>query len=192
MNSTNDVRTRILDAAERCFYGRGITATGVDTLADEAGVSKRTLYNHFVSKEGVVTAYLQRREDRWRKRLADRLASAGTPTDRLTSFIQAYCESPRPDGYRGCPMINAAAELDDAHPAMEVIRDSLANVEERLTEILTEVGVDDAAARAAQALVVLEGAMSVSGIRRTASAADTAEGLVMALVDHRFSESALT
>ena len=51
---TRNVREEILDAAERCFYGDGITATGVDALADHAGVSKRTLYNHFPTKQDIL------------------------------------------------------------------------------------------------------------------------------------------
>src|ERR1700710_2254090 len=48
----SDMPSRILDAAARCFYRDGIWATGVDALAAEAGVSKRTLYNHFGGKTG--------------------------------------------------------------------------------------------------------------------------------------------
>ena len=55
--STSD---RILETADRLFYGQG-TAVGVDTLAAEAGVSKRTLYNHYPSKDALIEAYLTRR-----------------------------------------------------------------------------------------------------------------------------------
>ena len=86
-----DVRTEILEAAERCFYNHGITATGVDTLAEEANVSKRTLYNHFGSKDGVIAAYMQRRVDRWKQRLANRLEGVEDPLERLFFCVDEYC-----------------------------------------------------------------------------------------------------
>src|SRR5262245_22041723 len=54
------MKERILDTAERLFYGAGIRATGVDTIAAEVGISKRTLYNHFPSKDALIAAYLKR------------------------------------------------------------------------------------------------------------------------------------
>lgn len=177
------MRDRILDAAERCFYDKGITATGVDRLAEEAGVSKRTLYNHFLSKDDVVAAYLQRREDRWRQRLADALEGLESPAERIVAYVRAYCEHDELGGYRGCPFINASAELaDESHPGVAVIRGSVANVESGVAEILADAGVDDPRALAAQILLVLEGAMSVSGIRRSGDAYDTAEATIRSLV----------
>ncbi len=54
------MKERILDTAERLFYRHGIRATGVDTIAAEVGISKRTLYNHFPSKDALIAAYLKR------------------------------------------------------------------------------------------------------------------------------------
>ena len=82
--------------------------------------------------------------------------------------------------------MNAAADLDDDHPAMSVIRDSLAEIETGLAAILEDVGVRDPDGLAAQLLVVLEGALSVAGMRRSGGAWDTARQLVTALVEaHR-------
>ena len=65
---------RVLDAASELFYERGIHAVGVDTIAEAAGVTKKTLYDRFGSKEALVVAYLQHRDARWREHLADHLA----------------------------------------------------------------------------------------------------------------------
>ena len=54
------MRERILETADRLFYGQGIRAVGVDTIAAEIGISKRTLYNYFPSKDDLIVAYLQR------------------------------------------------------------------------------------------------------------------------------------
>ncbi|MDP3242518.1 MAG: helix-turn-helix domain-containing protein, partial [Reyranella sp.] len=55
------MQERILETADRLFYGQGIRAVGVDTIAAEIGISKRTLYNHFPSKDDLIVAYLSRR-----------------------------------------------------------------------------------------------------------------------------------
>lgn len=179
-----DVHTRILEAARRCFYRDGITATGVDTLAEEAGVSKRTLYNHFGSKDGLVTAYLERREDRWRRRLAAGLEQAGDdPLERLLAYVRGYGRTIEDEDFRGCAFINAAAELaDDSHPALGVVRGSIANVERGVRQILDDAGVADPGRLAAQILVILEGASSVAGIRRSQDAYADAEAAITDLV----------
>ena len=64
---------RILDVASDLFYWRGINAVGVDTIAAESGVTKRTLYDRFGSKERLVAAYLRTRDRRWRQLIATRL-----------------------------------------------------------------------------------------------------------------------
>lgn len=179
-----DVHHRILEAARRCFYRDGITATGVDTLAEEAGVSKRTLYNHFGSKDGLVTAYLERREDRWRRRLATGLEQAGDdPLERLLAYVRGYARSIEGEDFRGCAFINAAAELADAsHPALGVVRGSIENVERGVRQILDGAGVADPDRLAAQVLVILEGAISVAGIRRSYDAFADAEAAIRDLV----------
>ena len=55
-------RERILSAAAKLFYGEGIRAVSVDAVAAKAGVTKRTLYYHFTSKDDLVAAYLAARD----------------------------------------------------------------------------------------------------------------------------------
>ncbi|MBW3603915.1 MAG: TetR/AcrR family transcriptional regulator [Actinobacteria bacterium] len=189
-DTVDETRNRIIDAARRCFYRHGITATGVDTLAEEAGVSKRTLYNHFGSKDGLITAYLQRRETRWRRRLAARLEDVSDdPIERVLAYVDGYADPPDDQEFRGCAMINAAAELvDDQHPALGVIRGSLDNIERGIETILDEAGVTDAATVAAQVLLVLEGALNVAGIRRSEEPFACAESLIVELVGRHLPE----
>ncbi|HSI92098.1 MAG TPA: TetR/AcrR family transcriptional regulator [Jiangellaceae bacterium] len=179
-----DVPTRILDAAQRCFYRWGITATGVDTLAEEAGVSKRTLYNHFGSKDGLVTAYLRRREETWRRTLAELLDAAGDdPVARVLAYARGYARPVDDTTFRGCAFINAAAELaDDEHPALGVVRSSIDTVQRGVRQILADAGVADPDSLASQVLVVLEGAVAIGGIRRSDAIFDDAERLIETLI----------
>src|ERR1700758_4064527 len=106
-------RRRILDTATRLFYQEGINATGVERLASEASVSKRTLYQHFPSKTAVVEEYLRSIE----QGVADSVlpgaeGSDQTPRERLLAFFEA--PMPRGGPLRGSPSHNAAVEAAGA------------------------------------------------------------------------------
>ena len=164
-----DIRTRLIAAAETCFYREGITATGVDALAAEAGVSKRTLYNQFGSKDALVAAYLETREEGWQARLARLLDAAGDdPLERVLAYARAYAEGLN-DDFRGCALINAAAELaHEDDEGLAVVQRSIDTVSRGVRDILLGAGVptDDAGRLAQRVLIVLEGSVAVAGIRR--------------------------
>lgn len=180
----DDTRTRILDAAARCFYRDGIWASGVDTLAAEAGVSKRTLYNHFGSKDGVIAAYLRQREDHWQAKLSGVWQTIGDdPTEQVVAYVRAYARPVQPEAFRGSAFINAAAELsDDECEALGVIQHSLDGIEAGIDAILTRAGYADAARLARRVLYLLEGAVAVGGARRDARALDDAEAMIRELL----------
>ena len=112
-------RERILDAATDLFYREGINATGVERLAAEASVSKRTLYQHFPSKASVVEEYLRRAQ----RAVGDPIrpdpdAAKRTPRERILALFG----SPSPHGQmRGCPFHNAAVEASEARPEIQYI-----------------------------------------------------------------------
>lgn len=118
---TTPIGERLLLVADDLFYRRGITAVGVELVADRAETTKRTLYQRFGSKDGLVEAYLRRRGSRWQRYLVDRLDGAGWS---LAAFFRA-AEDWAMDHRRGCAFVNAWAEVgDDAgSAAAEVVRD---------------------------------------------------------------------
>lgn len=124
---------RILKVASELFYDHGIHAVGVDRIAAESGVTKRTLYNNFGSKDALVAAYLRNRHERWWARLEERIAAAGSP--RALVFFDVYTEDALVVR-RGCAFLNAAAELSSDHPAHAIIRLHKRAVEERLGELI--------------------------------------------------------
>lgn len=159
-------RHQILEAAQRCFYEQGITATGVDAIAAAADVSKRTLYNHFPSKDDLLLAYIEWREQEWRGRLDGLLVQVDDPAERLLAYFDAYVAVPV-DGYRGCAFINAAAEIaDEASPVLAAIVASKQHVRRDLEALLTELGHDDATSAAAAIAALLEGSCALGGIHR--------------------------
>ncbi|WP_255305972.1 TetR/AcrR family transcriptional regulator [Streptomyces sp. Wb2n-11] len=113
---------RALDAASRLFYERGIHAVGVDLIAAEAGVTKKTLYDRFGSKEQIVVEYLAARDERWRAFLVEQLESVQDPADRILAVFDASRTWARERSPRGCGMVNARAEISDpSHPAYAII-----------------------------------------------------------------------
>src|ERR1700751_633495 len=101
---TSDMNERILRTADRLFYLKGIRAIGVDTIAAEIGISKRTLYNHFPSKEALIQAYLHRRF------VVARL-SENPPVEQILGYFDSLERRFSAKDFRGCPFVNAVAEL---------------------------------------------------------------------------------
>jgi AcrR family transcriptional regulator len=107
----NDVSQRLLDAAERLFYERGVQAVGVDAVVAEAGVATKTLYAHFGSKDGLVEAYLRRRDRRWLDWLRNAVDTAESGPARVFAVFDALTQWFTQPNYNGCAFINIAGEL---------------------------------------------------------------------------------
>jgi AcrR family transcriptional regulator len=115
---------RLLDAASGLFYERGIRAVGVDLVAQEAGTTKKTLYDCFGSKDALVALYLRHRAIRWQQFLLTRLGERGLEADheRVLAVFDAL-QAWHDDGERGCAFVNAYAEVGGSdHPGVAVIR----------------------------------------------------------------------
>jgi len=112
---------RLLDAASRLFYGRGIRAVGVDLVAEVAGTTKKTLYDRFGSKDELVALYLRGRARRWQAFLLPYVQASGP--DRALGVFDALADWLR-EQERGCAFVNAYAEVGGTgHPAESVIRE---------------------------------------------------------------------
>jgi AcrR family transcriptional regulator len=153
------MQERILDTAGRLFYGQGIRAVGVDTIAAETGISKRTLYNHFPSKDELILAYLSRHF--LEPKASDRplLEQILRYFDKLESWFAT-------DTFRGCPFVNAVAELGDpTHPGTQM---AVAYKERRrlwLRDALTQLNVEDPDTLATQVAILVEGAIIAALVR---------------------------
>lgn len=154
---------QILDVASQLFYDQGIHAVGVDTIAAESGVTKRTLYNNFESKERLVAVYLMHRHQWWWQRLHDRLIEA--PRPRALTVFDVYAEDAR-TVRRGCAYLNAAAELPTEHPGFAVIQMHKQALVELLDELVQEdlPDVPDPRRLARHLFLLLEGAFAHQGI----------------------------
>src|SRR3954447_5005628 len=118
-------REQLLEAAARLFYARGVAATGIDTITAEAGVAKKSLYNNFKSKADLVAAYLEARHREWLELYRKRLKAADTPREQVLAVFDAYLDHANfayQHGFRGCGLLNAAAELPVGDPGRTAVR----------------------------------------------------------------------
>ncbi|AWK72227.1 TetR family transcriptional regulator [Rhodococcus oxybenzonivorans] len=157
---------RALAAADRLFYERGISAVGVDLIAAEAGVTKKTLYDRFGSKEQLVVEYLADRDERWRLFLAGYLDAAGSsPDGRLKAIFDASRDWAGQHSTKGCSMVNAHAEISDpAHPAYRVIIDQKRWMLALFTQVCADAAVSDADELACTFMLLHEGALVAHGL----------------------------
>lgn len=153
-------RKRILDAAARLFYRDGINATGVEHLAAEAAVSKRTLYQHFPSKSAVVEEYLRGMQN-W---VGDPVLplprdAARTPRARLLAVF----DRPLPPGQlRGCPFHNAAVEAAEAMPEVqEIVHNHKQEFINGLVALAKQAGATNPRLLGQQLAVLYEGAAAL-------------------------------
>ncbi|WP_129658267.1 TetR/AcrR family transcriptional regulator [Rothia halotolerans] len=179
-------RERILAAAGRLFYAEGMTATGIDTITADAGVAKQSLYNNFASKDDLVLAYIERRHEEWLELLRRRSEAAATPLERALAVFDAYidhAEDAHAGGFRGCGLLNAAAELPAGTPGREAVRRHKEQVERILAECLAEVAEPGPAAAAAeQCALLLEGGVARAGLEGTPARLERARALAAAIV----------
>lgn len=157
---------RVLEAAGRLFYERGIQAVGVDLIAAEAGVTKKTLYDRFGSKEQIVVEYLAARDERWRAFLGPYLDAAGPePTARVLAVFDASRAWAAEHGSKGCGMVNAHAEISGpAHPAHPVITGQKQWMLDLFTGLAGSIA-QEGAGRLGETLMLLhEGALVAHGL----------------------------
>jgi AcrR family transcriptional regulator len=115
----SSARERILDAAYELFSRRGIQAVGVNEVIERAGVATATLYRHFPSKEKLVLAFLDLREQRWTKDLieAGALGRGSNPEQRLLAMFDVLDEWFRRDDFEAGSFIKVLLELGPNNPA---------------------------------------------------------------------------
>ncbi|MFD9722474.1 TetR/AcrR family transcriptional regulator [Streptomyces sp. NPDC059072] len=153
-----EARTRLLDAAEELFYAEGIQAVGMDRIRAGSGVPLKRLYRLFPAKEALVTAYLERRDQRWTRSLRDAVTGAPEPVPAVFDWLAGwFCE---PD-FRGCAFLNAYGELGTGPAAvLDVVRRHKAE----LRALLGELAGPQRPGLADQLLILVEGATVVAAL----------------------------
>ncbi|WP_114011554.1 TetR/AcrR family transcriptional regulator [Cohaesibacter intestini] len=169
ISPSKPARERIIDAANRLFYREGIRAVSVDAVAEKAGITKKTLYYHFKSKDDLVTAYLTARDqpnlalfEAWFD------AADGNVEDKVEAIFIALAQSSRHPKWKGCGFLRTAAELANmpGHPAMQVGAAHKKKFEAWLAGRLAQAQVRQPDATARQINLIMDGAFSLMLVHR--------------------------
>ena len=178
-------RDRILNAANKLFYAEGIRAVSVDAIAEKAGLTKRTIYYHFKSKDDLIEAYLMSRDQPNLAAFAAWFDEAnGSVADKTAAIFYRVAENAKHPKWKGCGFLRTVAELANmpGHPAVAVGAAHKKKFEAWLTEKFSEANIDEAAALARSTSLLMDGAFSAMLTHRDPSYAiasgDTAQELV--------------
>ena len=154
-------RERILLTAGELFYRDGIRAVGVDAIIAESGVAKMSLYRNFASKDALIVAWLERRDEAYWQRWDVAEASADTPRGKLEAVLDMVAKRVADPRWRGCAFLNTCAELPGDHPAMAVVRRNKTRVRERLQDLAAAAGAGDPAGLADRLQLLIDGAYAL-------------------------------
>lgn len=175
--SSETVRENVLDAAYDLFNQKGTRAVGVDAIIARAGVAKATFYHHFPSKDDLVIAFLQRREQLWTREWfeAEVNKRGATPEDRLLAIFDVFDEWFQRDDFEGCPFLRTMFETFEAYTPQEnsvaaAARLHLASIREIVQHYAEEAGVPRPEELAAKWQMLMAGSIVFAGYGERASA----------------------
>lgn len=177
MAKREETRERILDVANRLFYAEGIRAVSVDTISEQAGISKKTLYYHFKSKDDLIAAYLAARDqpnlalfERWFEE------AEGDVPEKIAAIFTRLARNARHPRWKGCGFLRTAAELANmpGHPAVRVGAAHKKRFEAWLADTFTTAGLCDPDELARHVVLLMDGVFSTVLIHRDARYAESA------------------
>ncbi len=176
MSERAPMAARILAAADRLFYQKGIRAVGVDAVATEAGISKRSLYDTFASKDALVAAYL-------RQRIHPAPASDAPPAVQILAlFDQLHARFASGD-FRGCPFVNAVTELAEKCAVARAIAVHFKEQRrQQMVGLLARAGASDPCGLGNQIALLVEGAIASMLVRQDADVALQARAAAVVLM----------
>jgi AcrR family transcriptional regulator len=175
--SSNPTRERIISAANWLFYNYGIRAVSVDAVAAKAGLTKRTLYYHFRSKDDLVAAYLAGRDQPNIALFKTWFAQGrGALPAKVEAIFCNLARSARHPKWKGCGFLRTSAELANlpGHPAIKVGAAHKKKFEDWLRATFEAEGIGEATQLARQILVLLDGSFAVVLLQRDPSYMETA------------------
>jgi AcrR family transcriptional regulator len=160
--ANRNARERILVAAYDLFAHRGIQAVGIDAIIERSGVARQTLYRHFSSKQALVLAFLERREELWTKDWLQGEVErrSADPEKRLLAVFDVFDGWFRTPGFEGCSFINVILEITDpADPVHRASASYLRKIRDFLEDLARRAGIADAENFARQWHILMKGSI---------------------------------
>ena len=161
-------REKIISAADALFYSGSIREVSVDRIAERAGITKKTLYYHFTSKDELVAAYLDARLQPTIERYQSWAGTDGPLPERIERMFLKLAANAESRTWKGCGFLRAAVELADSpgHPAIDVARKHKAGFEQWLARDIQAAGLAEASSLARMIMVLLDGAIARMLVQR--------------------------
>jgi AcrR family transcriptional regulator len=182
-------RQRILDTAYELFSRRGVRAVGVDQLIEQADVAKATFYRHFRSKDDLVLAFLDEREQRWTRKWVEAEARrrGATPEEQLLAIFDLFDEWFHRDDFEGCSFVNVLLEFGgtNGHALGRAAAGHLETIRTVVETLAEEAGLHDPASFALSWHILMKGSIVQAG-EGDQQAAKRAQAIAKLLIDkHR-------
>ena len=155
-----------MEAAYELFSRRGIQAVGVDAVIERSGVARQTLYRHFGSKQELVLAFLERREEVWTRGWLQTSieARATDPADRLLAIFDVFDEWFRTPEFEGCSFINVLLEYpEQTDPIHRAGVTYLAGIRTMLEDLVRQAGLLDSEDVARKWHILMKGSIVAAG-----------------------------
>jgi AcrR family transcriptional regulator len=177
-------RERILDGSYELFSRRGVRDVGIDEVIEAAGVAKATLYRHFSSKDELVLAFLERREQLWTREFVEAGADSrgATPEERLLAIFDVFDEWFRREDFEACSFINVLLEMGAGHPAGGASMRHLENIRAIVSRLAREAGLRDPVSFAHSWHILMKGSI-VAAQEGDVEAARRAQSMGRLLID---------
>ena len=178
-------RERLMDAAVVLFYVHGFHAIGLDRILADVGVTKTTFYNHFESRDALIVAVLEHRDQRDMDALREELARRGRgPRERILDVFDILDEWFRDESFRGCLFINAAAQYPNPNDPVHVIAARHGrNLGGLFAEMASEAGATQPELLARQLSMLAAAAITARQVNSDEGAARTAHDMASTLLD---------
>jgi AcrR family transcriptional regulator len=183
----SSARRRILDTSYELFSRRGVRAVGIDEVIERAGVAKATLYRHFSSKDALVLAFLDLREQRWTRDFveAEAISRGATPEERLLAIFDVFDDWFHRDDFEACSFINVLVEVGPRHTAGGASIEHLERIRALVRRFAEEAGLRDPESFARSWHILMKGSI-IAATEGDARAARRAKSMARQLIEqHR-------
>ncbi|MCU4580472.1 TetR/AcrR family transcriptional regulator [Acinetobacter gyllenbergii] len=186
--SSKSAKQKILDAAATLFYNDGISNTGINSITEKANVAKMSLYNNFATKSDLITCYIEARHQEWLDLYQKRKVQIQTPIDGILAIFDAYqdhAEFAYEKGFRGCGLLNAAAEFPAHSPERLAVKQHKDEIEAILAGHLQQLSISPQRVKELALLLsfILEGSIARAGLESSSDKVFAAKQMVQNLLE---------
>ncbi|MCH7338650.1 TetR/AcrR family transcriptional regulator [Acinetobacter higginsii] len=191
--SSKSAKQKILDAASTLFYNDGISNTGINSITEKANVAKMSLYNNFATKSDLITCYIEARHQEWLDLYEKRKTQIQTPIDGILAVFDAYqdhAEFAYEKGFRGCGLLNAAAEFPAHSPERLAVKQHKDEIEAILAGHLQQLSTNPQRVKELALLLsfILEGSIARAGLESSSDKVFAAKQIVQSLLAQEVSK----